>query len=246
MLHRTLTCLSCAAVVAAATATTASADKVIQAQTVWQFDASTYTLDQGEALTFKNGDQLSPGPHDVTSDGKGADGKPLFKSKTIPNGQDAPVEGARALKTGSYSFFCSVHPFMTATLNVTGNGTPLGAAAPAPPPDTKPPALTVSVGTTSLRKAVQTRSITTLLGADEQAALTARLTARVGKRTYAIGSAVAKTDGTAKRSRVVIRINSSALRPLRRARSATFILTVAARDPAGNVSRATARKTIRR
>ena len=69
----------------------ARADKVIEAQVVWRFDASEYTIDQGEKLTFKNMDSASPGPHDVTASAQGPDGKPLFRSKTIPADQEAEV-----------------------------------------------------------------------------------------------------------------------------------------------------------
>src|SRR3954447_5568614 len=89
----------------------AAAEKVIEAQTTWHFDAMTYTIDQGESLVFHNRETASPGPHNVTAADKGADGKPLFASKTIGNGEDAIVVGATQLKTGSYSFMCTIHTF---------------------------------------------------------------------------------------------------------------------------------------
>src|SRR3954449_9983794 len=107
--------VACAALTPAA----AQAATVIEAQTVWRYDMSAYTLAQGDALTFRNADEASPGPHNVTSNDKGPDGKPRFASETVPNGKEVPVTGAQALPPGSYSFFCTVHPFMTASLNVT-------------------------------------------------------------------------------------------------------------------------------
>src|SRR3954465_3884334 len=107
-----------------AAASPAAAEKVVEAQTTWHFDAMTYTIDQGESLVFHNRDASSPGPHNVTASDAGPDGKPLFASKTIANGEDAPVTGATQLKTGSYAFMCTVHPFMQATLNVSDQGTP--------------------------------------------------------------------------------------------------------------------------
>src|SRR3954453_3820977 len=85
----------------------AAAEKVVEAQTTWHFDAMTYTIDQGESLVFHNRDASSPGPHNVTASDKGAHGKPLFASETIVNGKDAPVTGATQLKTGSYPFICT-------------------------------------------------------------------------------------------------------------------------------------------
>lgn len=240
--------MAAAVVAVAVLAPGASADKVIQAQTVWRFDASTYAIDQGELLTFRNGDLLSPGPHDVTASDKGADGKPLFKSKTIPNGQEAPVDGARSLKSGSYGFFCSIHPFMTATLRVSESGTPVPAAgtpAAAPAPDKTGPRVTASVATRSLRQVLQTRSVAALIGADEAAKVTLRLAAKIGRRTVRLGSVVAKVD-RAKRATVGIRVNTSALRRLGRAKRATLVLTVSAADGAGNVSRKTVRRTVSR
>src|SRR3954464_3406188 len=140
----------CAAALAAPAP--ALADKTIEAQTVWHFDASTYMLDTGEKLTFKNDDAASPGPHNVTADDRGPDGKPLFGSETIKNGEQSVVKGAESLKAGQYSFICTVHPFMTATLVVTDRSAPSPPAA-APPPaarDTTPPKVRSTLLKTSL------------------------------------------------------------------------------------------------
>src|SRR3954453_2096726 len=99
----------CAAALAAPAA--AQADKTIEAQTVWRFDASTYMLDTGEKLTFKNDDAASPGPHNTPPapppppntpppSARGAKEKPLFSSATIKNGEQAPVNGAGGLNAG--------------------------------------------------------------------------------------------------------------------------------------------------
>src|SRR5436190_16239218 len=70
--------LGVAAAVAALSTGTAQAATVIEAQTLWHFDASSYTIPQGGAVTFRNSDSASPGPHNVTAQDKGPDGKPLF------------------------------------------------------------------------------------------------------------------------------------------------------------------------
>src|SRR3954447_12573381 len=82
----------------------ARADKVVTAEVVWRYDASEYTIDQGEKLTFKNTDTVSPGNHDVTADAAGPDGRtPVFRSKTIDDGQESVVDGADRLTTGDYT-----------------------------------------------------------------------------------------------------------------------------------------------
>src|SRR3954454_2993071 len=164
LMRSTLGAAACAAAVALVIPATSYADKTVTAETVWRFDASEYTIDQGEKLTFKNTDAVSPGPHNVTSNAKNGD-KPLFASKTIKNGEEAAVDGAQQLKTGSYDFICTVHPFMQATLKVTDKGTPLpppGSQQQQPeqqpqpqqsqqPADTRAPTVRASVVRTPLR-----------------------------------------------------------------------------------------------
>jgi plastocyanin len=80
------------------------------------------TMAQGEKLTFTNNDIGIR--HDVTAKKEGSDGKPLFKSDTIGSGS-AFVEGSQYLTTGTYDFYCTIHPgTMTGVLTVTSDGTP--------------------------------------------------------------------------------------------------------------------------
>ncbi len=234
-----------AAVALLALPAAAAADKVIEAQTVWRFDAMSYTIDQGELLTFRNADQLSPGPHDVTSATNGADGKPLFGSETIPAGQDAQVTGAQQLKTGSYSFFCSVHTFMEANLVVTDKGTPLPpAGVPAPPAqaDTRAPAVRASVRPRSLRS----RSFLVTVTADEVAKLDVKLTTRLRGKALTIGRAKVVDDSPSKAVAVRIRPTTTARRALRSARRAVVTATITATDAVGNAATTTTRRTLRR
>lgn len=225
---------------------TALADKVIEAQTVWRFDATSYTIDQGELLTFRNADQVSPGPHDVTSATNGPDGKPLFKSETIPAGRDTPVTGAQQLTTGSYSFFCSVHAFMEANLVVTDKGTPLPPAGggPTPPPqaDTRAPAVSASVRARSLRA----RSFLVTVTADEVAKLDVRLTTRLRGKALTIGRARVVDNSPGKAVAVRIRPTASARRALRSARRAAVTATIIATDAVGNSATTTTRRVLRR
>jgi plastocyanin len=70
----------------------------------------------GGPLSFVN---LDPVPHDVTSEQKGPDGRPLFASKLSGLGEVAPVEGLDRVSSGQvYPFICSVHPGMRGSLFV--------------------------------------------------------------------------------------------------------------------------------
>jgi plastocyanin len=70
----------------------------------------------GGPLSFVN---LDPVQHDVVSDEKGTDGKPLFASPLVGLGSAVPVDGLDKVQSGrSYMFHCSVHPGMRGTLVV--------------------------------------------------------------------------------------------------------------------------------
>jgi plastocyanin len=100
----------------------ALADSQMTAVVRDQYGASSYTIDQGQTISFANNDIDS---HNVSASGKGPDGNPLFQSDTIGTGQSTGVAGTQYLTSGSYSFICTVHPFMHATLVVTSAGTPV-------------------------------------------------------------------------------------------------------------------------
>jgi plastocyanin len=243
-----LLCL--AAVLALPTA--ARADKVVTAQTVWKFDASTYSIDQGEKLTFKNDDQLSPGDHNVTAKANGPDGKPLFASKTISKDQEAIVDGAQALKTGEYDFICTGHPYMQATLKVTDRGAPLGAGASAPAPtpaqpaDTTAPKLRAALRTGSLRGALATGHLVASVTSDELATLRLSVGARVGRRGVTIARSQATDGAPGRKVRFAVALTATGRRLLRHARRLTVFLNVAATDAAGNAAAARARRTLNR
>jgi polyvinyl alcohol dehydrogenase (cytochrome) len=76
---------------------------------------------KGDKLVFDNLDQVAK--HDVASD----DGK--FKSKVIPGGESAPVNGVEKLSEGSYPFHCSLHSWMRGVVQVSASG---GASPGAP------------------------------------------------------------------------------------------------------------------
>jgi plastocyanin len=68
------------------------ADKTVEAGPPNRFTTPEITMDQGERLTFDNGDTVS---HDVTASAAGADGKPLFATGTVAAGKSAFVEGSQ-------------------------------------------------------------------------------------------------------------------------------------------------------
>jgi plastocyanin len=232
-----------------AAAAPAYADKVIDARTMWRYSASTYSMDQGEKLEFLNADFLSPAAHDVTSEAMGPDGKPLFASPTVDHGAQVPVVGARQLKTGSYPFICSVHPFMTATLVVSSNGTPLPppTAVPDPAPDATAPVVRASIGPSSLRRALARRGrFTASVVSDEAVELTLRLTARARGKTVLAGRAKVAHRTPGRRAVFGVGPTRSARRALARARRAALTLTIRAVDASGNSTALTVRRTLRR
>jgi outer membrane protein assembly factor BamB/plastocyanin len=74
------------------------------------------TTKVGGPVSFVN---LDPVQHDVTSDARGPDGRPLFASRLSGIGEVVPVEGLDRVQAGQdYGFFCSIHPGMRGTLLV--------------------------------------------------------------------------------------------------------------------------------
>ena len=247
-----------AAITVALTPAAARADKVVTAEVVWRYDASEYTIDQGEKLTFKNEDTVSPGNHDVTADAFGPDGRtPIFKSKTIDDGQEAVVEGADRLKTGDYTFHCSVHFFMTATLHVTDKGTPAGqgsppAQQPAPqqqqsaPPDTTKPHVHASLRRTSLRKALRAGRVLASVTANELVSLRLSLVARLRGRTVTLATGQVTDGAPRKAAQFAAKLTAAGRRALRSRRRLAVTLVVRATDQAGNTTTTSARRTLRR
>ena len=192
---------------------------------------------QGERLTFLNGDVTT---HTVTANLSGSDGRPFFDSGNVAPGAEAFVERSQFLTTGTYAFHCSIHPFMTGTLTVTAEGTPVPR-----PVDTTKPQVKVSFPAQRLAAIVKAKKVELTVTTSESAKGSVKVTAVVGKKTLVLGSAkFAFLGGTA--STVKVKISSSALKALKSATSAKLTATGSASDPSGNLGTAKpAQRTVR-
>jgi plastocyanin len=95
------------------TTTQSTSDAAVATNTVaiknFAFDPATITVKAGTTVTWTNSDQ---DPHTVTSDGKAGplNSKPLNQGDTYQYTFAVP---------GTFSYLCTIHPFMTATVTVT-------------------------------------------------------------------------------------------------------------------------------
>jgi plastocyanin len=95
---------------------------LITASNSTQYDTTTPDITEGTLAFFQNNDPNES--HTVTADDDGPDGKPLFRTGTVPGGGGAPraVSGTTFLAEGEYDFHCSIHPVMQGTLRVQDVG----------------------------------------------------------------------------------------------------------------------------
>jgi plastocyanin len=211
----TLTMLLCAA--------PASADEQITAGPPNQYLTPAVTIDQGEKVTFMNSD---PAEHDVLSRDLGPDEKALFRSELVGAGGTVPVEGVEYLTTGSYAFFCSIHPQMEGTLNVSSAGTPVPRPTepgPGPGPGTGS-TLSVQVLDTK-RKAVKKRG-SLRVRVTTGGAATVRLTAQAKGKAFAKGTA--KLAGAGKKT-ARLKLTRAGRRAVKRAGSIAVAVTAKAK-----------------
>lgn len=235
-----------ALVALAASAGVAWADATIYAGPPNQFFQGDVTIAQGQAVTFQNMDTV---PHDVTAQGKGADGKPLFQSAQVGTGQSAPVEGVQYLTSGSYPYICSIHPFMKGTITVSSDGTPKprpggggstaggGGQASA---DTSAPSLTVKVLDTKRSKVRKRRSLQVAVTTNEPATVT--VTATSGGKVLARGTSKLNRAGTKKLS---IKLTKAGLKAAKSKKPVSVTVTADGKDSAGNASSAQASGRLR-
>jgi plastocyanin len=226
------------------------ADKQIDAAPGNRFSGDSYTMDQGEKLTFHNGDTVA---HDVTATQKGPDGKPLFASGNVDAGKSAPVNGSQYLTEGHYEFICSIHPNMKATLHVTGNGTPAqrpgssgSTSTPSGAKDTKAPALALQIVSRGVRMARARHALKVRLTLDEAAHVMLKAVARPKVNGRLVTIAKAEKHLAAGTRRVSLKLTRAGRLALRGKRSLAVIVTGRAMDAAGNDTTEAHGRTLRR
>ena len=95
------------------TTSQSTSDKPVATNSVsiknFAFDPAVITVKAGTTVTWTNSDQ---DPHTVTSDGKSGplNSKPLNQGDTYQH---------TFTQAGTFSYLCTIHPFMTATVTVT-------------------------------------------------------------------------------------------------------------------------------
>jgi plastocyanin len=212
-------------------AASAWADGTITAHPPNQFGSAVTTIDQGEKVTFQNMDIVG---HDVTADDSGPDGAPLFRSQLVGPGSSGPVAGTEYLTTGSYGFFCSIHPGMEATLEVTSAGTPV--------PRPQPEGLSVKILSGDLDRVVE-RGKLKLRVRSRRGEVVASARVKTRKSSIALGSKKLQFDQEDSR-KVRLKLSDSAREALDKRKSATVIATVTATHGGGHTERATAERKL--
>jgi plastocyanin len=203
----------------------------ITARPVNMFGSSVTTIDQGETVTFQNADISG---HDVTANQTGDDGAPLFKSELVSPGSSGPVAGTEYLTTGSYDFYCSIHPGMEATLEVTSAGTPV--------PRPQPEGVAIKIVSRSLDRVLESRKLKLKVRSRRGSVVVgARATTR--KTSIALGSKKLEFK-TAEERKVSLKLSDAARKALRKRKSATLIATATASHGGGHTERATARRKL--
>jgi len=222
--------LALALIAALVGAATAWADETITARPVDQYASSTTTIDQGEKVTFRN---LDISGHDVTSHDHGDDGKPLFASSLINPGGSGSVAGTEYLTTGSYHFFCTIHPGMEATLEVTSAGTP--AERP------QAEGVGVKVLSKDLDRVIESGRLK--LEVSSRAGVV-QVGARAERRKGSIALGSKKVTFTEKGTqRLTLKLSDTARKALRKRSSAKLIATATATS-GGRTERSTAKRTL--
>ncbi len=148
-IRRGLALSLCLAAGAALAPASAPAAETIDAVFFKEYSTSFFQIDQGEIAVFLNRDPFLA--HGLVSDDEQG-GEPLFSAPVVDPKRTRLVYDAPFLTTGTYDFHCPVHPEMTATLDVTANGSPL-------PPDATDPTAAIKVQTGRLAALLNKRRI---------------------------------------------------------------------------------------
>ena len=249
MRRRLLAPLFCAGALLAL-APPAHADEEIQARPPTSYASSSYTIDQGERLTFRNVDVSD---HDVVANNRGPDGKALFSTPLIGTGESAFVENSQYLTTGHYDFFCSIHANMTGTLHVTSSGTPQarpgggggGGGGGSSAADKTKPKLRLKLKSTRASRVRRFNEIVAEVTVNEAAKVALYANARVGRRTKRIASGASELTAAGTR-RPELKLTRAGKRALRKRRRLAVTISARAIDSAGNISTSRVRGTLKR
>jgi len=182
------------------------------------FVGSPFTLNpQGRVDTLVN---QGTNPHNVTAQGRGPDGQPLFRSATISGGTPdptTPVRGTQYLATGTYQFSCTIHLGMNGALEVGNGGKPVAR-----------PDIELTVVSRKLAKVAKKGKLVIrvqALTASNDVAISARL----GKRQLGRKAGLNLAAGTARK--VALKLGKKAKKILRKRKKAK--LSVAGTVPFG-------------
>ncbi|KJK42611.1 hypothetical protein UK23_36450 [Lentzea aerocolonigenes] len=94
----------------------------------YSFQPATLTINAGDTVVWTNHDTA---PHNVV----GTNGPEKFTSPTLQQGQ---TYSYTFTKPGTYSYYCSIHPDMKASVTVNGSTPPTTTTTTAPPTTTPP------------------------------------------------------------------------------------------------------------
>ncbi len=216
----------------------ARADETVYAVPVDRYSSSVITIDQGEALFFRN---LDLNRHDLVSTQQ-AGGKPLFGTPLLSTGGEATVQGVQQLGAGNYPFFCTIHNYMTGTLTVTGSGRP---SPPPPSGDTTGPSVSIKVLDSSVSKVVRNKKLRVEVSTNEAGNVSLRATTRNGKKTVVIAKG-AKGFARPGKATVAMPLTKSGRSALRGKRSAAVTVSGSATDGSGNTGNGSTKKTLKR
>ena len=221
-----------------ALAPAARADETVYAVPVDRYSSDVITIDQGEALIFRN---LDLNRHDFVAKQQ-AGGKPLFSTPLLSTGGEAVVQGAQQLKGGSYPFFCTIHNYMTGTLTVTGAGDP---TPPPPAGDTSPPSVSIRVLDSSVSKVRGNGKLRVEVTVDEGANASLSASMKSGKKTVTIAKG-SRGFPRAGKATVAMTLTKAGQSALRGKKSAVVTVSGSARDASGNTGRGSGKRTLKR
>jgi plastocyanin len=224
----------------AAPASAAADKEIVTGQACDCFNPQTVMMDQGEKLSFRNGDLVKD--HDLQSEAQGADGRPLFSVSQISPGTTTFVDGSQYLTTGEYEFVCTLHTGMDGKLVVSGQGTPAprpaGGGTPPPGDKTAPGVKLKLAKSLKASRLAKSRRIRAVVEVDEESIVT--LVAMIGsKKLGTVEGELFKGTPTD----LEIRVSKKNAKLLKKGSKLT--LKAIAKDPVGNAGEASLAKKLR-